>query len=279
MGKGVSGWVAENCKPIINGNPAVESGVEDNGGLAISLRSALAVPLDGVNGLVGVLSLYQAEADAFTSDHLRILQVITSKVGHFLENALKYRQAEDSATNDFLTGLPNARALSVHLDQELTRCKRDNSTVAVLEIDLNGFKEINDRYGHLAGDKVLKVFSTLMRKVCRDDDYTARMGGDEFLIVAPNMSPEAARERAKVLNAVSLLACREICGEDLLSISLGAAFFPQDGQDAEQLLNEADRRMYKAKQNHYKGAEPALPDGDAPSMTFFKDMQQLSTVN
>jgi GGDEF domain-containing protein len=111
----------------------------------MELRSALAVPLDGVKGVVGVLALYQADADAFTSDHLRVLQVITSKVGHFIENALKYRQAEDSATNDFLTGLPNARALSMHLDQELARCRRENAGVAVLECDLNGFKQVNDR--------------------------------------------------------------------------------------------------------------------------------------
>jgi GAF domain-containing protein len=76
------------------------------------------VPLEGVTGPVGVLALYQAEADAFTSDHLRVLQVITSKVALFIENALKYRQAENSATIDYLTGLPNARALSLHLEQE-----------------------------------------------------------------------------------------------------------------------------------------------------------------
>ena len=85
------------------------------------LRSGLAVPLDGVDGLVVGLTLCQADADAFTSDHLRILQVITSEVGHFVENALKYRHAEDSATSNFLTGLPNSQALSMHLDQELAR--------------------------------------------------------------------------------------------------------------------------------------------------------------
>jgi GGDEF domain-containing protein len=163
------------------------------------------------------LTLYQADADAFTSDHLRVLQVITSKVGHFIENALKYRHAEDSATSDFLTGLPNARALSIHLDQELARCRRDDSTLAVLECDLNNFKEVNDRYGHLAGDKVLKIFANSIREVCREYDFTARMGGD-----------------------------------DILSLSLGAAFYPVDGLDAEQLLAEADRRMYRAKQSHYK---------------------------
>ena len=102
IGAGLCGWVAENSKPIINGNPAVEPGFAHDPKKTTELRSALAVPLEGINGLVGVLALYQAEADAFTSDHLRVLQVITSKVALFIENALRYRQAENSATCDYL---------------------------------------------------------------------------------------------------------------------------------------------------------------------------------
>lgn len=280
IGTGLSGWVAQNSKPIINGNPAVESGFADDPRMTMPLRSALAVPLDGVNGLVGVLTLYRAEADTFTSDHLRILQVITSKVGHFIENALKYRQAEDSATSDFLTGLPNARALSMHLDQELARCKRENSTVAVLECDLNGFKEVNDRFGHLAGDKVLKIFANSMREICRKYDYTARMGGDEFLIVAPNMPPDAVKERAMLLNAMALRASREVCGKDIVSISLGAAFYPHDGTDAEQLLSQADSRMYKAKQTHYRSARFAPPEGSASvSFSYYDEEIPIAVIN
>jgi diguanylate cyclase (GGDEF)-like protein len=216
--------------------------------------------LEGVDGLVGVLALYQTEADAFTSDHLRVLQVITSKVAHFIEIALKYRQAESSATNDFLTGLPNARALSIHLDLELTRCKQEQTTVGVMVCDLNGFKEINDRYGHLAGDKVLKLFSNLVREVCPEYDYAARMGGDEFVIVAPNMTPGSVRERGGLLSTLAQQAGREVCGTDRLSLSVGAAFYPQDGSDTEQLLADADKKMYAAKQLHYESLKPVSPE-------------------
>jgi diguanylate cyclase (GGDEF)-like protein/putative nucleotidyltransferase with HDIG domain len=252
VGTGLCGWVAQNVRPIINGNPAVEPGFWQDPKRTTELRSALAVPLEGVTGLVGVLALYQAEADAFTSDHLRVLQVITSKVALFIENALKYRQAENSATIDYLTGMANARAMSIHLEQELVRCKRENSTVAVMECDLNGFKQINDIYGHLAGDKVLKLFANLVREVCREYDYAARMGGDEFVIVAPNMPPNTVGARAKLLSELATQAGREVCGKNILSLSLGAAFYPKDGSDAEQLLAEADRRMYAAKQQHYE---------------------------
>jgi diguanylate cyclase (GGDEF)-like protein len=252
VGTGLCGWVAQNARPIVNGNPSVETGFAQDARKASELRSALAVPLEGINGPVGVLALYQVEANAFTSDHLRVLQVITSKLALFIENALKYRQAEKSAISDFLTGMPNARALSMHLDQELARCKREHSTAAIMVCDLNGFKKINDRHGHLAGDRVLKTFAGLMRKACREYDYAARMGGDEFVIVAPNMTPGSVSERARLLSAMAQEASREVCGTDMLSASLGAVFYPQDGSDTEHLLAEADRKMYAAKQLHYQ---------------------------
>ncbi len=251
VGTGLCGWVAENALPIVNGNPDVELGFVRERKATTGLRSALAVPLEGFSGLVGVLALYQSEPDAFTSDHLRVLQVITSKVAHFIENALKYRQAEKSATNDFLTGMPNARALSIHLERELARCKRESSSLAVMVCDLNEFKQINDRYGHLAGDRVLQRFSASLREVCRDYDYAARMGGDEFVIVAPGMTQNCVEERAILLSSLAQRAGREVCGENILSLSLGAAFYPQDGRQPEQLLSEADKKMYAAKRFHY----------------------------
>jgi diguanylate cyclase (GGDEF)-like protein/putative nucleotidyltransferase with HDIG domain len=271
MGTGLCGWVAENVTPIINGNPAVESGVAEHAKMTTELRSALVVPLEGFNGLVGVLALYQADADAFTSDHLRILQVITSKVALFMENALKYRQAESSATLDYLTGLPNARALSMHLDHELARCKREHSTLAVMVSDLNGFKAVNDRYGHLAGDRVLQIFAKLAQGVCREYDYAARMGGDEFVFVALNMTPESVSERAALLSSLAQEAGREVCGQDILSLSLGVAFYPKDGISTEQLLAEADKKMYAVKRFFYETRKELLP--------ILEENPHLETVN
>ena len=259
VGTGLCGWVAQNVRPILNGNPAVETGFDPAGG-GSEPRSALVVPLEGLTGLVGVLALYQAAPDAFTSDHLRVLQVITSRVALFIENALKYREAESSAIIDFLTGMANARALSMHLEQELARCKREESTLAVMVTDLDGFKQINDCYGHLAGDKVLKFFAAAMSRVCRDYDYAARMGGDEFVILAPNMAEAAVAERTQVLNRLASQAGHEVCGANSLSLSAGAAFYPRDGSNAEQLLAEADRRMYAAKRAHYNRRNPLAPD-------------------
>src|SRR5437588_6478195 len=127
LGQGLSGWVAQNRKPILNGNPSVEPGYLNDPSKFSTLRSAVAVPLEGATGVLGVLALYGAVPDSFSTDHLRVLLAISSKLGVAIENALKYRLAETSATTDFLTGLLNARSLFQELDNEISRCRREKS--------------------------------------------------------------------------------------------------------------------------------------------------------
>jgi len=255
VGEGLCGWVAENSRPIVNGNPQVEAGYSNDPVKHTTLlQSALVVPLEGLNGVVGVLAMYQTNRDAFTPDHLRILLAVASKVALSVENALKYQQAESSATTDYLTGLPNARSLFVHLAQEVARCRRMKSSLAVLLCDIDGFKQINDSFGHLEGDKLLREFTTRLKDVCRGYDYVARMGGDEFVITAPGLTPEAAKEKAERLNQAAIESGRHVCGRDLITLSVGMAFCPEDGYDVERLLAEADRRMYSMKQAHHSEA-------------------------
>ncbi|MGC1372927.1 MAG: HD domain-containing phosphohydrolase, partial [Candidatus Sulfotelmatobacter sp.] len=263
MGEGLCGWVAENCKPIINGNPQVEEGYVADPKLT-TLSSALVVPLQGLNGVVGVLAMYHSAQDAFTPDHLRILLAVASKVALSVENALKYQQAESSATTDFLTGLPNARSLFVHLAQEVTRCRRMKSSLAVMVCDIDGLKKINDSFGHLEGDKLLREFSLRLKEACRGYDYVARMGGDEFVVTAPGLTPDAATEKANRLNQAAIEAGRHTCGREVISLSVGTAFCPDDGYDVNSLLAEADRRMYSVKQIHHArntGERDALVKG------------------
>jgi diguanylate cyclase (GGDEF)-like protein len=251
LGEGLSGWVAQNSKPILNGNPSVEPGYLTDPSRFSTLRSALAVPLEGVSGVVAVLALYRAQQDAFTKDHLRILLAVSAKLGFSIENALKYRLAEDSATTDYLTGLPNARSLFLHLDREIARCKRSTLPLAVFVSDLNGFKQVNDRFGHFQGNKLLQMFAEALKGCCREYDYAARMGGDEFIVIAPGLTQDAAAEMAQRLQTIIADIGKKVCGEDLVSVSIGQAFYPADGNNAEHLLAEADRRMYAKKSAHY----------------------------
>jgi diguanylate cyclase (GGDEF)-like protein/putative nucleotidyltransferase with HDIG domain len=250
MGQGLAGWVAETGDPIINGNPSVEPGYLNDPTKFSSLRSALAVPLKNALGVTGVLALYHADRDAFSKDHLRILQAVDPKMSLAIENALKYRQAEISATTDGLTGLPNARSLFLHLDAELARSKRSNSGLVVLVCDLDGFKQINDRFGHLEGNRVLVQVSAGMREICREYDYVARMGGDEFVLILSSFQAQDLPVKIDKLSRLVEDAGFSVCGERLLAVSVGAAFYPRHGDNAEQLLAEADRCMYLVKQRH-----------------------------
>jgi len=248
LGDGLSGWVAQHKKPIVNGNPSVEPGYLNDPDKFSTLRSTLALPLEGINGVIGVLALYRAERDAFTSDHLRILLAVSGKMALAIENALKFQQAESSATTDYLTGLPNARSLFLQLDRELARCKRDKLSLTLMVCDLDGFKKINDRFGHLEGNRVLRLFAQALKESCREYDYVARMGGDEFVVIAPGLQADAAIKKIEQLRPLARQAGFEVCGEQFLSLSVGLAVSPDDGNDAEQLLTEADRRMYVEKQ-------------------------------
>ena len=250
IGEGLSGWVARNQKPIVNGNPSVEPGYLNDPHVASSMSSALAVPLMANDDqLLGVLALYRMHKDAFSSDHLRILLSISDKIGASIENAVKYQVATDSATVDYLTGLPNARALFVHLDAEIARCRRDGGNLALIVCDLDGFKAINDKAGHVAGNKVLKAFADKLALACREYDFVSRMGGDEFVLITPGLNRAAAHEICERVKAAAQDSVREICEGCSLSASVGAAFYPNDADDGEQLLVEADKRMYAMKED------------------------------
>jgi diguanylate cyclase (GGDEF)-like protein/putative nucleotidyltransferase with HDIG domain len=252
LGQGLSGWVAQNRKPILNGNPSVEPGYLNNPTKFSTLRSTLAVALESDAGVLGVLGLYRAEPDAFTRDHLRILLAASSKLGWVIENALKYRQAENSATTDFLTGLLNARSLFIGLESELGRCRRQKSQLALFVCDLDGFKRVNDVYGHLEGNRLLQAFAAQVKEACREYDCVGRMGGDEFVIVAPGTTMAAIPEMIRRIEAIACETGRKICGDEIVSVSVGHASFPPDGDTAEELLAEADRRMYRVKQEHHR---------------------------
>jgi diguanylate cyclase (GGDEF)-like protein len=180
---------------------------------------------------------------------LRILLAVSSKMALAIENALKYEQAESSATTDYMTGLPNARSLFLQLDRDLARCKRDKTTLTVMVSDMDGFKQINDRFGHLEGNRVLRLFAHALKETSREYDYVARMGGDEFVVIAPGLTPEAAARKAEQMRELVHQVGMEVCREDILSLSVGKAVYPEDGLDAEKLLSEADRRMYLQKQS------------------------------
>ncbi|MEP7352113.1 MAG: HD domain-containing phosphohydrolase [Acidobacteriota bacterium] len=269
IGEGLSGWVAENGKPIVNGNPSVEPGYLNDPTICSTLRSAVAIPLEGNSGIAGVLTLYHLERDAFTRDHLRILAAINTKIGMAIENALRFRQAESTATTDFMTSLPNARSLFLQLDSELARAKRGGLPMTVAVLDMDGLKMINDRLGHLEGNRVLGSVAQGLKAACREYDYVARMGGDEFVVLLPGLKAADTQMRIEHLRQVVAQAGIGLFPDKNLSASIGIASYPADGTAADQLLAEADKRMYAEKRQR-KEARNTEPHKDWA--------QQISTL-
>ena len=270
IGEGLSGWVASSRRPMLNGSPSLEPGYDSACDGNPRLKSALSVPLEGVEEIVGVLTLYSVELEAFSKDQLRVLLAISSKVAASIENALKYEQAKTSATVDFMTGLPNARSLFMHLDGEVARCTREGAPLAVMVCDLDGFKLVNDRFGHLVGNELLKIVATVLKSACRSYDYVARMGGDEFVVVLPRIDQDTAQSRMREFDQLVIEAGERLCGERVVSVSAGCAFLQLDATDAEGMLAEADRRMYRRKQSRKASAAPA------PGITTLVDTRSIA---
>ena len=264
LGRGVSGWVAEHNQPMVNGNPAVESSHLGESTGVTSLRSALAVPLVCREQVVGVLTLYRLQTDAFNLDHRRLLVNISSKVGMVIENASRFGNVPGSSGTDPLTGLLNPASLKEYLAEAVSSCGKRNASMAVIVMDLDGFKAINDTHGNLAGNRVLQSVATSLRKCCRTTDAVARIGGDEFVLVLndPGEYVPALMER---ISEMGYRAGEEIGSK--ISISLGNALYPQDASDTEGLLEKADERMYLEKRRR----KSLQPTSSAQVIVFPKD--------
>jgi diguanylate cyclase (GGDEF)-like protein len=168
------------------------------------------------------------------------------------QEILERKQAEERirylAMHDALTDLPTRRLLSDRMRQALAAARRKKEMVAVLYVDLDGFKQINDRHGHQVGDAVLEEVARRLRSNLRATDTAARVGGDEFAVVLPEITDrgDAALVARKIIESFS----RPIVasgGEYAVGASVGVSFYPRDGETLGVLLNEADRAMYKAK--------------------------------
>lgn len=259
MMSGITGHVAATLRPVLNVPPTEDPIAHRNPVAASSLKSAMIIPLDGPNGFVGTLNLYSTRHMAFTTGHLSLLTSIASKLAVTVENSAKFQQAETRASVDFLTGLPNAGALFLHLQNELARCARTETELGLLVFDLDGFKGVNDQYGHLTGNRLLQLVAQGLRENCREYDFVARMGGDEFVMVLPGVTHDAVALRLQRMRAYVERVGVELCGTMCVSVSGGAAFFPKDGRTAEELLAHADKRMYGEKYERKQAGRDAPP--------------------
>lgn len=247
LGEGATGKAALRRAPLVN-VPASEEYQRVLGSAARKAgHTAVAVPFVTEQGVTGVLTAYGPGEPGFEGRHARLLAAFAPRFVSWLESANRYRKAEQQASQDGLTGLPNSSALFLHLQQEIERNTRENKRVAVLVCDLDGFKGVNDTHGHLAGNQVLQAVAAGLRERCRGYDFVARMGGDEFVIVLPGLGDEAIEDRLESFRTAVREAGRKVCGHPAVALSIGVAISPADGTTPDDLLAKGDERMYANK--------------------------------
>jgi diguanylate cyclase (GGDEF)-like protein/putative nucleotidyltransferase with HDIG domain len=247
-GQGLAGWVARNGRTLINADPRLAFEAAGLPG-ETPLRSAVVCPLQFNDVLIGCLALYHVQPNYYTDDHRRLLERIGEQAGAVIHNSIVFEQTQEDSLTDSLTGLPNRRSMFVHLSRELARAERLKSEVAVIVMDVDGFKDINDTYGHNVGDRALREVAWALQGALRPYDLCVRYAGDEFIIVLADGQREAAEAKKHELQArVAEVQFEARPGKRLrLAASAGAAVFPHDGTTYEALLADADHRMYRDK--------------------------------
>ena len=251
LGEGISGWVAKTGQPMLVPDVSAESRFAEQ--LCFPSQGAfLCVPLQLDKGrVIGVLNAHKPEPQTFTRADLEQFQAVANQVALALENARLYQRTKELVSRDVLTGLFNRRYFFEHLETEIQRARRYSRTFTILMLDLDHFKQYNDTHGHLRGDEVLRGVGGLLLGNTRRADVVARFGGEEFVVLLPEISKQAGALVAEKIR--SALAQYPFYGKEQqpggrLTVTIGLAAYPTDSDNGVELVDIADRALYVGKQ-------------------------------
>src|SRR5271157_911550 len=246
IGDGLAGVAADSGEPAL-----ANSVVKEPRYIALhpGIRSALSLPLKYREELIGVLSVESRQAYAFSQQDVLTLQTLTDQLAIALHNARAYQVALEQAITDGLTGLKTHGYFMEALDREWRRSTRSGHMFSLIMMDLDRFKQVNDRHGHLEGDRVLEAVANLLKDRVRQSNVVARYGGDEFAIMLPETLTDQAQIMAERLR--DSIESDHFLAAHGVTASFGIATFPLHGPTQEEILRVADCGMYLAK--HQEG--------------------------
>ncbi len=212
-------------------------------------RSEVAVPLIADGLIIGVFNAESVKPHAFSDEHVQTLTVIARQAAEVIRSAQLLQETRRLAVTDALTGLFNRRHFNQQLEENVSRAARYDEPLALVFLDVDHFKAVNDRFGHHAGDRCLLALARALRESVRDSDQIARIGGEEFAVLLIRADRELALSIAERLrDRIDGLIIEEDPSLPVdLTASLGIAFFREDGDDPKSLMRAADRALYTAK--------------------------------
>jgi len=219
------------------------------------IGSIIGIPLKVGDMVVGVMNLSRSTLGGFSPSELRLLSLLSDQAAVAISNASLHQMISRQAYSDTLTGLPNRRALDERLEEEIQSARRNNYSFAVIMMDLDGFKAVNDTYGHATGDDVLRTVFGQMARGVRTTDFLARYGGDELTLILSQTEMFSAQVVSeKIVEGMKKLKYKLPDGKRLrIGISGGIAIFPVHALNGSDLLRAADAALYQAKK-HQRGS-------------------------
>lgn len=246
----VTQWVSERKIAVLIKDVAADPRFSSfrNSPQLVGNGSVLAVPLIVGKSLFGIIRIDSKTPQRFMETDLQQLELYANIAALALENSQLYRRLHAMATQDELTGLATHKKFQERLTEEILRAARYRFSLSLAILDIDHFKMVNDRFGHLVGDDVLRKVSEILKKKCREVDFAARYGGEEFAVLLPQTGLEQSFEFAEQIRKTIAQQTIFAFGQNLqITISAGCSAFPQDAQIPSQLIRCADERLYKAK--------------------------------
>jgi diguanylate cyclase (GGDEF)-like protein len=257
IGQGIAGWVVQYRKPVIINEVYRDKRFDPRFDLmtGFQTRSILCAPLISRGRIIGVVELINKRRGKFDREDLETLKILVEPGAIAIENAILYKRSTELSFTDDLTHLFNGRYLGLALRREIKRGRRYQIPVAVIFLDLDGFKKINDAHGHLAGSRALVEVGEVLRSSVREIDIVCRYGGDEFTIVLPQTTSAGASIIAERIrqNIEARTFLSQLGHEVRLTASFGVSSYPEHGQSREELIQKADRAMYEIKEKEKNG--------------------------
>ncbi len=248
VGEGATGYVLKKREIVKNVNPDLDFSLSQLD-LVQEYSTMASLPLVHDGELIGAVSVYSRDLKVYEDEHIRILETISRIAADAIGKSKQHDEAQAHALTDPMTGLPNARSLQMQFEREVARADRSGSGFQVLMLDLDGFKAVNDSFGHKVGDKMLDEVGQVILGQLREYDFLARYGGDEFVALIPNATPgdvvDLCKRIEKAVSDLKLVIEGDVTAS--VGVSLGAAEYPGSGDNFDQMIAAADMAMYDRK--------------------------------